>query len=88
MKDAKDWHILTTVAMNRAKVRTTPFDKPVIITFYWNDKLDVDNHAAIGKCITDALKKRVIVNDNRKWLKGVEHYFHDENCIKVFIREV
>ena len=74
--------------MNRAKVRTKPFEKPVVITFFWNDNLDIDNHAAMGKVIVDAMKKRVINNDSRKWLKGVCHFFHDEPYIKVVIEEI
>jgi Holliday junction resolvase RusA-like endonuclease len=82
-KDAKDWHLLTTVAMNRAKTPTVPFESPVIITIFWNDNLDIDNHAAMGKCIVDAMKKRVIKNDSRKWLQGVCHFFHDKPYIEV-----
>lgn len=73
--------------MNRAKIGDTPFDKPVIISFYWNDNLDVDNHAVMGKFIVDAMKKRLIHNDSKKWLKGVRHFFHDEPYIKVVITE-
>lgn len=87
-EDARYWHALTWAAMNKAHVRRTPFEKPVVITFLWNDALDLDNHAMMGKMIVDALKHRLIREDSRKWVKGIEHYWHDEDCIKVIIREV
>lgn len=87
-RDAEFWHLLTRSAMNRQEVRKTPFGKPVEISFLWNDRLDIDNHAVMGKMIVDAMKGRLINDDNRKWLKGVCHYFHDEEYILVQIREV
>lgn len=64
------------------------FKLPVAVTFYWNDRLDIDNHAIMGKMIVDAMKGRVIEDDNRRWLKSVSHNFHDEDYIQVEIREV
>lgn len=87
-EDAQFWHLLTVSALNRQEVRRKPFDKPVIITLLWNDRLDIDNHAVMGKMIVDALKGRLINDDNRKWLKGVCHFFHDEDYILVQIKEV
>ena len=86
--DAKTWHTLTVSAMNRSKVRKQPFEKPVVVTFFWNDRLDIDNHAVIGKMIVDAMKGRVIQDDNRRHLSGVCHFFHDENEIRVIAEEV
>ena len=73
--------------MNKAHVRKKPFEKPVLITFLWNDSLDLDNHSMMEKMIVDGLKKRLINDDSRRWVKGIEHYWHDEKCIKVIIRE-
>ena len=87
-KDADYWHLMTRSAMNKQEVRRKPFEKPVEISFLWNDKLDIDNHGVWGKMITDAMKGRIINDDNRKWLKGVYHGFHDEDYILVQIREV
>lgn len=74
--------------MSAQKVRKTPFKNPVIITFYWNDNLDCSNHAVMAKMIEDAMKGRLINDDNRKWVKGIEHYFHDKDSIKVVVREI
>lgn len=87
-QDAEFWHLLTRSALNRQEVRRTPFEKPVEISFLWNDRLDIDNHAVMGKMIVDALKGRLINDDSRQWLKGVCHYFHEEDYILVQIREV
>lgn len=87
-KDAEYWHLLTRSAMNKQEVRRKPFEKPVEISFLWNDKLDIDNHAVMGKMIVDAMKERLINDDNRKWLKGIYHGFHDEEYILIQIREV
>lgn len=87
-QDADFWHLLTQSAMNRQELRRTPFDKPVEISFGWNDRLDIDNHAVMGKMITDAMKGRLITEDSRRYVKGVYHYFHDEDYILVKIREV
>lgn len=87
-EDARYWHAITWAAMNKAKVRKRPFDNPVVITFLWNDNLDIDNHAAMAKMIVDGLKYRLINNDSRRWVKGIEHYWHDGSCIKVIIREL
>ena len=87
-QDAEYWHMLTRSALNRQEVRRTPFEKPVEISFLWNDRMDIDNHAVMGKMIVDALKGRLINDDNRRWLKSVCHYFHDEDYILVQIKEV
>lgn len=33
-QDARMWHMLTLSAMNKAKCRKQPFDKPVVITSF------------------------------------------------------
>lgn len=87
-RDAEFWHLLTRSAMNKQEVRRKPFEKPVEISFLWNDKLDLDNHAVMGKMIVDGMKGRLINDDSRTWLKGIYHGFHDEDYILVQIREV
>lgn len=87
-EDADYWHMLTIAALSKAKIRRKPFDKPVVITFYWDDNLDIDNHSVMGKMIVDALKGRLLRDDNRKWVKGVSHLFHESSYIRVVIQEV
>lgn len=87
-EDARYWHALTLAAMQAARVRKRPFDKPVVITFLWNDNLDLSNHSMMAKMIEDGLRKRLINDDSKRWVRGIEHYWHDDDCIKVIIREV
>ena len=87
-RDAEYWHRLTISEMEKQKVRRRPFENPVVITFFWNDNLDCTNHAAMAKMIEDAMCGRIIENDNRRWVKGIEHYFHDKPYIEIKITEV
>lgn len=87
-RDAEFWHMMVRSCMNSQDVRRVPFKRPVVITFHWNDRLDIDNHAIMGKMIVDAMKGRVIEDDSRRWVKGVCHYFHDGDYISVEIREI
>lgn len=85
--DADFWHKLVQKEMDKQDVRKYPFEKPVIITFLFNDRLDASNHGAYVKLIEDGLKGRVIHDDNKKYVIGTETYFHDEDCIRVIVRE-
>lgn len=87
-RDAEYWHYLTLSAMNKQGVRQKPFEKPVILTFYFNDRLDCSNHGMYIKLIEDGMKGRIIADDSRKFVKGIESYFHDEDYILIEIREV
>lgn len=80
-KDADYWHLLTVAALN--KVPHGLINGPVEIRFYFNDKLDCSNHAAMAKMIEDALKGIVIVDDSPKYVQGMYFGFHDKPCIKV-----
>lgn len=87
-EDARYWHARTVAAINATHIRRKPFDKPVIISFYWNDRLDLSNHAYMAKLIDDGMKGKLIVDDSKKFVRGIEHYFHDEPYIKVKVREI
>lgn len=87
-KDAESWHDTVHAELRRQKCRTVPFEKPVELYFYWNDGLDLSNHAAMAKMIEDALIGVIIKGDSRKYVVGIHHYFHDKNVIGVGIKEV
>lgn len=88
-KDADYWHNMVRACMDRQGVRKHPFEKPVEILLFWNDRLDVDNHSIMGKMIVDAMKGRLIQQDSRKWVKSVSHAFHDRgDFIWVEVREI
>lgn len=85
-RDVREIHELTVLSMRRAGIRKGLLDGPVEIWFRWNDGLDADNHAALGKMIVDAMKGYILHNDNRKWVKGVHHEFWDGKEILVEVR--
>ena len=87
-EDARFWHALTVAAMSRRNIRKRPFDKPVHITYYFNDRMDVSNHSMMAKMIEDGLRKRLIHDDSQKWVKGMTILMHDEDCIKVVVEEI
>lgn len=74
-RDAREIHDLTNVCMKKAGICKKLLDYPVEVRFFWDDGLDADNHAAIGKMILDAMKHYILPDDNRKWVKKVSHEF-------------
>lgn len=86
--DKEFWHIMVKAAMARAEVPRKPFEKPVRVTMWWNDGLDIDNHAYMGKMIVDSMTGWLLQNDNRRYVKAVTHEFHDKDYILVEIAEV
>lgn len=87
-KDAEYWHYLVRSELRKQCPKRSMMNSPVVITFYYNDSLDLSNHAAMAKMIEDALKGIIIEDDSRKYVKGIEHYFHGEDFIRVVVREV
>lgn len=86
--DADYWHNMVRACMERAGLRKRPFEKPVVITFHWNDRLDLDNHSIMGKFIVDAMCGRLIPDDTRRWVKEIRHCWHEEEYIRVEVREL
>lgn len=84
-RDAQELHALTLAALRRAGIKKRPVANPVEIHFYWQDGLDIDNHAIIGKGIVDALKGWILPDDSPRWVKKVSHEFWDGECIRVEI---
>lgn len=87
-RDADFWHRLVSDCLDGQEVRRTPFKRPVIISFWFNDRLDCSNHGVMIKMIEDGMKGRLIQDDSRKYVKGIECYFHDEDYIQVEVREI
>lgn len=87
-KDAEYWHLLTREAVYRSNKHPQVFVKPVEIIAYFNDNLDCSNHASELKMIEDGMKGILIVDDSKNYVKGISMYFHDENYIKVVVKEV
>ena len=86
-EDKEFWRLLVQSAMNRAGVPRKLFEKPVSVTMYWNDGLDLDNHAYMGKMIVDAMRGRILQDDSRRYVRAVTHRFHDKDYILVEVTE-
>lgn len=87
-QDARDIHSLVILALKQARIKKQPFRNPVEILFRWDDGLDIDNHAALGKMVVDALKGWVIQDDSPRWGRRITHEFWDEGKIGVEVREL
>ena len=87
-KDSEFWHYLVLSELRRQGIVRRLFKKPVKITFWWNDRLDIDNHAYMGKMIADALKGYLMEDDSKRYYVEAAHKFHDEDYIKVELKGV
>lgn len=87
-EDVDYWHRLVRYEMQRQDVRKAPFEKPVKITYLFNDNLDATNHAAMIKMIEDAMVGRCLAGDSRRYVKGFSCWFHDKDYIKVIVEEL
>lgn len=83
--DAEYWHELVRTVLRGSGIAHTPYDGPVALSFKWNDRLDLSNHAAMAKMIEDALKGVVIRDDGRKWVRRISHEWWDEDAIEVTV---
>ena len=86
-KEVDAWHWMVKAAVQKAGVRRELFQRPVEIAFYWDDGLDVDNHAVLGKAAVDALKGVLLEDDTPRHFVRVSHSFWRGGCIRVEIRE-
>lgn len=84
-KDAEELHWLAAACMKRSRVRKELVREPVEVRFFWDDNLDCDNHAVIGKAVVDAMKGYLLPDDNRRWVKKVSHEFWEGQKIRVEI---
>lgn len=86
-RDAQELHTIALAAMRKARVPKRFFSFPVEVIFRWDDGLDVDNHAVLGKAFVDAMKGYVLPDDSRQYVRRVVHEFWDGDAIQVEIRE-
>lgn len=87
-EDARYWHSLVRHELQRQGISCRVFLRPVFVRFWWYDGLDIDNHAAMGKMIVDALKGVLLADDSKKYFVKVSHEFWDKPSIRVEIEEV
>ncbi|HVI42545.1 MAG TPA: RusA family crossover junction endodeoxyribonuclease [Anaerovoracaceae bacterium] len=85
-EDAEYIHNTVRAALMEQRIPRKIFQNPVRITFFWNDRLDIDNHAYLQKCIIDAMKGYLIQDDDRRFAREVTSKFYDEPCITVEVK--
>lgn len=87
-REMDGWHMVVLSSLKKQRVRKALFSSPVQITFFWDDRLDIDNHAVIGKATVDALKGYLLVNDGPKWFREVRHKYWKGGEIRVEVEEI
>ena len=85
---AEAWHWAVKQSLAEQDIRRKLIIRPVKITFFWDDRMDIDNHAFIAKCTVAALKGYLLQDDSRRYFRAVSHEFWDRGCIGVQIEEV
>lgn len=84
-QNADRMHAAVTAVLAQEHISRMPFARPVRITFWHNDRMDVDNHAIVEKLIVDALKGWLLTNDDRRFYIERVSKFHADDCIRVRI---
>lgn len=87
-EDAEYIHNTVRTALMEQRIPRRLFQGPVSITFYWNDRLDLDNHSYVGKLIVDGLKGWIIQDDDRRFVREVVHRFYDGDHITVDVHPI
>lgn len=87
-KDAEELHNLALWSMKSAGIKKQFAVKPVEIRFFWDDRMDIDNHAALGKAFVDAMKGYILPDDSPRWFRKVTHEFWDGGKIRVEVEEL
>lgn len=85
---AKLWHWMVQEALRKGKVPKAVFQRPVRISIYYNDRLDLDNHGYIAKMIVDSLKGYLLQDDTRRYFRGLYQGFHNTQGIIVEVKEL
>ena len=86
--DKDYWHLLVMSELRKQGIPQSCADRPVEITFSWDDGLDCSNHAYAAKMIEDLLKGYIIKDDSRRYVKRITHEFNNDGIIKVTVQEV
>ena len=73
---------------NIKKIPRKLFDTKISIDFFWNSRLDLDNHGYATKLIIDGLKGYLVKDDNRKYISKISHSFWNGKGVKIVISRV
>lgn len=84
-RQAQQIHMLVKSQIRKADRNAKPFDKPVVVTIWYNTRLDIDNHGYLAKLIIDGMKGILIRDDDRKNVKGIRQYFHGYDKGRIYV---
>lgn len=84
-QNADRMHDTVTAVLARDGISRLPFNRPVKITFWHDDRMDIDNHAVIEKLIVDALKGWLLLGDDRRFYGERVSKFHAGDGVRVRI---
>jgi len=87
-KEANQIHEKVRFTLMSKRIPKKFFEKPVVIQFWWNSLLDLDNHGYLTKLIIDGLKGWVIQDDKRKFVSAITHAYWLGNGVRIKISEV
>lgn len=82
-------HKLVYASLINQKIPRKKFEKPVRVKILYpiTSKLDIDNHSSIGKMIIDGVKDYLLIDDDKRYVKGFWQDFYSGNKIKVIIED-
>lgn len=83
-RQAEQMHMIVKAAIRKKDRNVKPFKKPVIITIWYDSRLDIDNHGYLAKLLIDGMKGVLIEDDNRKHVRGLCQFFHDDGDVIYF----
>jgi len=84
--DADYWHLKTQQAIRLQLKKVKMFEHPVFIEFWFNSKLDADNHGALVKYIIDGMKGTLIQDDTKSCVIGYAVRFMTDDEPKTDIK--
>ena len=87
LEDKNYFRLLVRSELQKQGIAQEYMEGPVEIVMSWDDGLDCDNHAYMGKLILDSLSGYLLHDDSRQWVQGVRHEFNREGIIRVTVRE-
>lgn len=81
------FHQLVVVALRKLPPMR-PYDKPVMFEFWFNSRLDLDNHGFMVKTIIDGCKGIVIHDDTKRYVQAICMWYSERDEIRVRITKI
>lgn len=86
-RQSEQVHNLVRLSLISQRIPKILFESPIKIDFWWNSKLDLDNHGYLAKLIIDGLKGYLIKDDTKKYINSISHNYWTQKGIKIRLTE-